>query len=227
MSTAVKIQVVSSGNQKAFEKAVNALKNPRVLIRRVGVLGMSSGVRRLETVLRQDKDAIRTGQLGRSIRVRPNGDGGNQNTIFTVEDARGEFGTNLKYAAQVHFGGRIDPVNAKALAIPLTAQLKRAQVSPRELPLVTQANLKFIPRRSKGKPGIIGYLLLEAGVEGKLDNSATGTKIKGNTKKKGVLLYALARWVWQRANPFLYFSAEDRRVVNEEIFKQWVEGKGK
>lgn len=223
MSTAVKISVKGTGDSLA--KATAALRNPRVLIRRVGVLGMSSGVRRLETVLRADKDAIRTGQLGRSIRVGPNGTGGSQHTIFTVEDARGEFGSNLKYAAQVHFGGRIDPVNAKALAIPLTAQLKRAQVSPRELPLVTQANLKFIPRKSKGKPGIIGYLLLEAGVEGKLDNSATGTKIKGNTKKKGVLLYALARWVEQRANPFLYFSAEDRRVVNDEIFKQWTEGK--
>ncbi len=225
MSTAVKISVKGTGDSLA--KATAALRDPKVLIRRVGVLGMNQGVDRLSRVLKQEKGNVVTGRLSASITVSDSGTGGTQNTIFTVEDARGEFGSNLKYAAQVHFGGRIDPVNAKALAIPLTAQLKRAQVSPRELPLVTQANLKFIPRRSKGKPGIIGYLLLEAGVEGKLDNSATGTKIKGNTKKKGVLLYALARWVWQRANPFLYFSAEDRRVINEEIFPQWLKGGGK
>lgn len=195
----IKITIDRSGDTTLFERASRRLRNPRDMMRKIGVLIMSSAVRRLENVLRKDSDAIRSGRPAASLRVSPQGQGSGD-TIFSLSDTEVEVGSNLPYAAQVHFGGTIFP-KGNALAIPMDPRLRRLGISPRELPDDQIKRLFFRPSKS-GKPNVIGVLLL-----------APKSK-RGKVK----LLYTLALLVRQRPRPFLFVDEEDQQVMREAIF---------
>ena len=146
MAFGVQTTLEITGDKELLKRAAAKHRNPRPLMRQVGVLGMSSAVRRLQTVLKQSDDAVRSGRLAASLNVGPMGQGGNANSIFDLSNSMVTVGTNLLYAAQVHFGGTIMPRNAKALAIPLIPSLQRQQIGPLELD-PTRELLQFIRNR--------------------------------------------------------------------------------
>ncbi len=223
MAVGLKLSLSITGDKDVFERLPKALRNPRPFLEEVGRLGRTSAVNRLPSVLKQDGDAVRTGLLAGSIQ----GSGkGAAYTIFNLSDLKVEFGTNLRYAAQVQNGGRIDPKNAKALAIPLTRQLKIAQLSPSELPQATQDELVFLP--TSKRPNIIGVLLLPAKSKALLEEpnaNRKGRRInpdKGKKRKDGILLYAIAKYVDQQPRPFLFWSDADTREVEKTLIPRWL-----
>ena len=198
MPTGLTMSIEISGDKEMYARVADAMRKPREFMEAVGVYAMSRAVERLETVLRQDADAIRTGRLAASLTVGGGRFGSNPDTVWNLSDTTIECGTNLVYAAQVQYGGDIFPVNAKALAIPLTPKLKRAGLWPSELD-PNRDVLQFVPIQGGN---VIGLLIDE----------------EGETAYGPGPLYALARWVTQEARPYLYFDAEDVRVINEELW---------
>jgi len=207
-----------TGDRGVFERVSNSLRNPRALMQNIGVLAMSRAVERLETVLKQDADAVRTGRLAASLTATVPG-GGTADTIFELADDRVEVGSNVEYAAMRQFGGIIEPREKKALAIPLHPALQRQQVGPLELD-PTGELLRFQPYMG-GKPNVFGLLIDE-------EQELTGRqrKKRGQTPYGPGPLYALAYWVEQRATPFIFFDDEDRAVIETELIPEWLKIEG-
>lgn len=187
------------GDRELFERVSKRLRRPRDLMLQVGVLGASSAVRRLSTVLSQEEDAVRTGRLGASLTVATRGRSG-PDTIFELSDDSVAVGTNLRYAAQVQFGGRIEPATGKALAIPLNKRLKRSRLWPRDLDPGREL-LDFVPISGGASGNVIGLLVDSEGVFG----------------PEGDALYALASYVDQKARPFLFWDDDDMDVIENEL----------
>ncbi|MCO6436544.1 MAG: hypothetical protein J5J06_05605 [Phycisphaerae bacterium] len=202
MALGINITVTRSGDLAMFPRTADRLRKPRKFLAAVGVQLMSSAVRRLPGVLSTSDDAVRTGRLAASLRVNASG-GGSANTIFRLTDRSVTVGSNLPYAAQVHYGGTIYPNQADALAIPLVPQLKRQDISPSQHP---EKERIFFRRHEGGKPNVFGLLFL-------------APKSK---RGKPRLLYALAYLVQQRARPFLYADDNDKRTIAEEIFPKFL-----
>jgi len=173
------------------------MRNPRPLLRAVAILGMGSATVRLNDVLgKKSKDAVRTGRLAASLMV------GDADSVFELGEYQVEFGSNLPYAAQVQYGGTIMPREAKALAIPIPVELKRSRLWPKDF---AEGILQFVPYAGS-KPNVFGLLF---------DPEGTAGYGKGP-------LYALAYWVTQEPKPFLYFSGEDVRIINEELWPKFL-----
>lgn len=211
MALTLNIDVRIEGDRDVLKRIPERLRNPRPLMRKIGVLGMSSAVGRLPDVLKQGGDVARTGRLAKSIRVGAAGNDG-PDTIFELSEARVEVGTNLEYAAQVQFGGIIEPREARALAIPLTKRLKLAGLGPRGVD-PTGELLRFQPYRGS-KPDVFG-LLIDDGKE------LTGRqrKKRGQTKYGPGPLFALAWRVRQEARPFLFWDDEDQREIDRLYYE--------
>lgn len=182
-------------NPEMFTRVADAHRDMAPFFEQVGVQVMSHSVERLETVLSTDNPA-RTGNLMASLNVGATGGGGGD-TIFEVAGDHVRCGTSVPYAAQVHFGGIIEPRNAKALAIPLGDRLKRDQMGPRELD-PTGKHLRFM-LYTGGKPNVFGLLIDDDGDLGYGEGP----------------LFALAYWVPQEPKPFLYIDKEDEEVIAE------------
>jgi len=208
---ALTLSVEIRGDRTMFERCSQAARQPRDFMEKVGVHAMGRAVERMETVLRQDSDAVRTGHLAASLTVGTGGSGGTANTIWELSDTRVEVGSNLVYAAQVHFGGTIVPVNAKGLAIPLTDRLRRAGLGPREVD-PTGELLRFQPVTGS-KPNVIGVLIDD-------DQELTGRqkKARGGTPYGPGALFAIALSVTQQPRPYLYFDDDDERFIAEELW---------
>ena len=221
MAFGVQTSLEITGDKELLKRAAAKHRNPRPFMRQVGVLGMSSAVRRLQTVLKQSDDAVRSGRLAASLNVGPMGQGGNANSIFDLSNSMVTVGTNLVYAAQVHFGGTIQPKNAKALAIPLIPSLQRNQIGPLELD-PTRELLQFIPITGN-KPNVFG-LLINPEVErtGKQKHKRGALpKIQGIPSIPPGPVYVLAWWVTQSPSPYLYWSDEDKREIGL-LWKRWL-----
>ena len=192
-----------------LKQASTGLRSPREFLSRVGVLGMSSSVRRLGEVTIQEEGSIRSGRLGASLRSSVNGG----DTVFELSDTQIEVGSNVPYAAQVHHGGTILPKPGnKALAIPLTTQLKRDHLSPSDIDPQRQL-LTFIPITGM-KPNVVGVLV--DGGKGR-DGKTTPAK----TPYGPGILFIIAYWVTQEPRPFLFWSEEDEREV-QILFRKWI-----
>jgi len=181
----LRLSVAIEGDREMFVRTARTLNNTRPLVEAIGVLGLSSMGRRLATVLKQG-DAIRSGRLAASLTM------GGAGNVFELSDTEVAVGSNLPYAAQVHFGGFILPKDAKALAIPLDPILQRQGIGPREY----AGELRFQPIMG-AKPNVMGLLI---------DDKADAP------------MYALAYWVNQPARPYAYWDEEDQRVIDEELF---------
>ena len=199
------ITVDFSGDRELFERVSKTLRRPRELLRMIGVHVMSQAVGRLSETLAMGEN-VRTGRLAASLTVSPSGDG-SEDTIFELSDSRVVVGTNLRYAAQRQYGGRITPRSGKALAIPLPAKLKRLELWPSELD-PDRESLEFVPIRGGASGNVVGLLVDPEGEFGFGENAA---------------LYALAGYVDQEPRPYLYVDEEDRRVIDEELVPKWLE----
>jgi phage gpG-like protein len=175
-------------------------------MRRIGQYGVAQAQYRLTRVLKPDAE-VRTGSLANSL------------TVFEVSDHHVVMGSNLVYAAQVHHGGTIFPgPGRKALAIPVLASLQRQQLGPLDID-PNREHLQFIPFRSS-KPNVVGGLFNP-------DAELTGRQRKKRGRLSGYppgLLFVLATSVTQKARPFLYFDDDDKRLIREELFAQWIRG---
>lgn len=223
MGLGLRVTVTRSGDVEMLPRTQLRLRRPRTFMTAVGVQLMSSAVRRLPSVLSQSDGAIRTGKLAASLtpisaiaslppplrsvfQTRGPVPGskaaeGLLHNIFRSSENTVTVGSNLRYAAQVHHGGTIYPEKADALAIPLTPQLKREEISPSRHP--QKERLFFVPHEG-GKPNVFGLLFLN------------------RKRKEPLLLYALAHLVKQKARPFLYADDEDRRVIAEELWPRFL-----
>jgi len=173
----------------------------------VGHYQLSQAVQRLENVLSQGDDAIQTGNLGASL------------TTFEVGDNYVTSGSNLVYAAQVQFGGIIEPVNARALAIPLDPRLQRQKLGPLDIDPNREA-LQFIPYTGS-KPNVFGLLI---NPQEERDGGTKGRRDKGTLSGWPTgPLYALAYWVSQEPRPYLYIDDEDVAAI-AGMWHTWMNG---
>ena len=171
------------------------------------MLAMESAGERLTTVLKGESD-LRTGALDASLRVDDNGRG-NEDSIFELSDDSVTVGSNLVHAAQVHFGGRIEPkAGNKALAIPLPVGLKRDKQSPRDLD-PNRDVLRFVPFVGGASGNVFGGLVDDENEFGFGEDE---------------LLFVLARFVDQPPRPFLFWDEDDKRTIREDLFPIWLEG---
>lgn len=192
----------------ALEKAQEAYRRPRTLLRRIGVLQMSSAARRLSASLKQTKGGIRSGRLMASIQAGAQ-DSAGPDTVWRISDSMAEVGSNVPYAAMRQYGGTIRPKPPlKNIAIPLTAAAKRAGTWPRDYP---EDALDFIPLHR----GRLSGLLVAR------DTIGAGKRKQART---GDAVFALMTEVTQTGTPYLFVDDEDRRVVAEELFPQWLRG---
>jgi len=197
MAINIRTRIDVSGPAGDLAEIGRRIRSPRPLLRAVAILGMDSATVRLNDVLgKKSKDAVRTGRLAASLMI------GDADSVFELGEYQVEFGSNLPYAAQVQYGGTIMPREAKALAIPIPVELKRSRLWPKDF---EEGILQFLPYTGS-KPNVFGLLF---DPEGELGYG------------KGPL-YALAYWVTQEPKPFLYFSDEDVRIINEELWPKFL-----
>lgn len=207
MSFSQTVTLDISGDVGLFERVAKAHRNTRPLMMAIGLRGLRSAVGRLESVLNEDAD-VRTGALGASIRVDDTGRG-NADSIFELSDDSVTVGSNLVYAAQVHFGGRIEPkAGNKALAIPLPVGLKRDKRSPRDLD-PNRDVLRFVPFIGGASGNVFGGLVDDENEFGFGEDE---------------MLFVLARFVDQPPRPFLFWDDDDKRTIRDDLFPIWLEG---
>lgn len=199
-----------TGDQDILQRTSAKLRNPRHFMEAIGVYTMGRAVERLAANRTTDES---TGALHASLAI---GTGGSADTVFELGDDYVETGTNLPYAAMRQFGGIIEPKNAKALAIPLPAKLKRSGKSPRDLD-PNQEILRFVPYKGS-KPNIFGLL-----IDDEIKLTGRQRKKRGTTEYGPGPLFALAYWVRQEARPIHFFDEEDRRVINEELWAAYLD----
>lgn len=212
MATGLNYTVTIKQSSDRFDRARAAFRDPRRLLRSIGVLGLSSAVGRLESVLKMDSQ-VRTGRLGASLKInRPD-------NVFELSMDEVSFGTNLPYAAQVQKGGPIVPKNGKALAIPLDPRLARHGIGPREFDPSGEL-LRFVP--VKNSPNVIGLLVMD-----EEEDFGGSLKFGGDSDAKGrsEALYALASFVVQDPRPYLYFSEDDLQRIRGEVYENWLSGR--
>lgn len=199
----------------ALERARGAFRSPKLLLRRIAVQQMRSAHERLERNLRQGSDVVREGKLAASIKAGANGSP-NANTVWRISDSVAEVGSNLPYAAMRQYGGTIKPKPPlKNIAIPLPISFKRARTWPRHLP---KDSLDFIPLH---RGNLTGLLVARE----KISHTAETGRGKRRAKaRRGEAVFALMTEVTQTGTPYLYVDDEDRRIVAEELFPQWLRG---
>jgi phage gpG-like protein len=210
MAYAVRTTITVEGDRKMFIRTAERHEDFASFMRAVGVLVMSSSLTRLTSVLAQNpaESAVRSGNLTASLRVGGSGQGGfgrpsvqSPHTVWHDSKDHVEVGSNLVYAATVHFGsppGGIRPTSGKYLAIPIPTRLKRSGRWPRDLD-PRREHLRFIPTKG-GKAEAV--LVDEEGTLG---------------FGKGVL-YALKQSVDIKARPYLFISDDDQRTIRDELY---------
>ena len=218
MALTINSSLKATGDRDMYLRTAKRLKDRRPLLRRVGVLMMSSAAGRLTRVLKQGDNVARSGRLAKSIAVGTQGRGSGD-TIFRMTNSSVAVGSNLPYAAQVHFGGTIVPRKGKALAIPLSARLQRLQLSPRDLP---RDELQFVPAKRSG--GVIGFLVNRGRSVSLGERSSISFRKSKSGGTRQSALFMLVRKVTQRPRPFLFFDDDDRRTIDQFALEH-LEGK--
>lgn len=124
-------------------------------------------------------------------------------SVYTKNEGNGKYEfiakvQGIKYARIHQYGGVIKPVNAKAIAIPLTPEASKK--GPRDWP---DGELIYV--KSEGKAPTLC------------------TQAKGNSKKKGykkgdmIAQYVLVKAVTIPGRPYLVVQKEDARLLKERM----------
>jgi len=217
------------GDRDMLERVATRLRSRTRFHEQIGLLGMSQAMSRLSDKMAASEGGIRRGFLQNSFNVARAGGGGGQDgatfsrsggdehTILEADEQGGAYGSNLPYAAQRNFGGRITPTGGKkALAIPLDDRLRRHGISPSKLDPARKL-LDFV-RISGGASGNVFGLLV--------DNEGIVGQLAGGKKGEGEAVYALARYVDQEGWFFAGWTPEDVRILEEDLFPGWLGVKG-
>ena len=93
---AIVMTVEQSGDTLVFERMADATENMRPFLEKVGVFGVSQAQLRLTQRLTPGEDRISSGHLVNSL--APGGKG----AVLELDDNKGEYGSIVRYAAQVH-----------------------------------------------------------------------------------------------------------------------------
>ena len=125
--------------------------------------------------------------------------------VYEANESHVVVGSNLPHAAQVHFGGTIRPVRGKALAIPLTDQLKRSGRWPSDF---GRDELAFVP--SEESSGVVGFLFAKTA--------------KG--RRRGKPLFMLVTKVTQRARPYAYIDGNDVDRI-KQLWSEHLDAEGR
>jgi len=189
-----------TGDREMFHRSAARLNDLSDFLKTTGAYVMSSALRRLPQVLSMGADVVRTGRLSASLAAADKG-GGSEHTIWWQGLTSVEVGSNLPYAAHVHYGGTIVArPPRKYLAIPRKRSLRLGGgIMPRHLDPAKEV-LRFVPAKPGGKA--VGYLVDDKGTLG----HGTG------------VLYVLVPSVTHRPRPYLFMDAEDRRTIFEELW---------
>lgn len=206
---ATKTSLEFTGDWAQFPRAAERLDKPRELLRKIGVLGMSSSARRCQAAI-AGREGISTGELYASLHAGAEGMPA-EGTIFDLGETEVIVGSNLPYAAQRNFGGIIEPKEAGALAIPVVDRLKRERLSPSELD-PNRSILRFQPITG-GKANVFAVLIDEGS-----EPTGRQRKRRGSTAYGPGILYVLAYWVRQEGAFFMGWDREDERVIEEDLF---------
>ena len=113
-------------------------------------------------------------------------------------------GTNLRYAAQRHFGGELEPTRARALAIPLPG-VRKSMARPKRW----GDRLVYLPPGDGGDADSRGVLATKRG--------------KGK-KAKYTPRFALRARVTQPARPFLVWQDDDQAYAERAIVRHLTGG---
>lgn len=140
----------------------------------------------------------KTGRLRNAIGVKTRIDGKGKYTFIAKVQG-------VKYARLQQYGGIIKPTNAKALAIPLTAEAEKR--SPR-----SWGKKLFFMEASKGKSETIGILAINKG--------------RGKNARP-VPQYALRRSVRVVGRPYLVVHKEDATLLRRRAKEAIAKGMGK
>lgn len=203
---AVQVTLEWTGDTDKFERAAKRVRNPRELMKQIGIVGMRGSFERLRKSL--DAGGIKTARLAGSLNVAADGGGGTTNTIFDLQKERVVIGSNLPYAAQKNFGGRIEPRPPnKALAIPLTDSLKRSGIGPRGID-PSGDSLAFVPIVGGASGNVFGLLVVD-------DDDFGGNR-------QGTALFALARYVDQEPSLFMGWDGGDVQVIETDVWPKFL-----
>jgi len=204
---AVTLTVTFAGDVDMHQRLQGAVADPKPFLKEVAVFGMARAQERLLASLNPDDGGATSGHLVNSLTI------GGVDAIFELSDTQTAWGSNLRYAAQVNEGGFIEPKTGKALAIPLTPQLKRSGLWPRDF---EPGQLTFI-HYTGDKPNIFG-LLIDAGkpLEGKQ------RKKRGQTPFGPGPLFALAYWVNQVGKHYLEIREEDLEEIAGPMWQRHI-----
>jgi phage gpG-like protein len=207
---AVKATLDFTGDWDRFERASIRLREPRELMRAVGVLGMSSSHDRLQTHV-SSREGISTGMLGASLQATEQGAGG-ADTIFEVWANSVEVGSRVVYAAIRNFGGWIRPIPpGKALAIPLLERIKRSGVSPSEAD-PSREIYEFVPVPGGGAKGNVIGLLVD-----------TENQFGARGGEVGEAHYVLVSEVYQEGWRFMGWDDGDERTIEEDLWPKFLQ----
>ena len=207
---ATKVSLEFTGDWAQYPRAADRLEGPRELLRKIGVLGMSSSARRCQAAVAAHGEGISTGKLYNSLHAGSRGMPA-EGTIFDLSEAEVVIGSNLPYAAQRNFGGIIEPKTAKALAIPVVDRLRREGIEPHELD-PDRSMLRCQPITG-AKPNVFAVLIDEG-----QDPTGRQRKRRGSTAYGPGILYVLAYWVRQEGAFFMGWDQEDEKVIEKDLF---------
>ena len=145
-----------------------------------------------------------------------------QSLALRLDDVSVTVGSNLIYAPIQQLGGTVLPRGHKYLAIPVSPQLRRRGVWPRDIP---RDDMKFVKAAHIriGAHSWTGPALVRARdteVETPFEGAGkrgTGAPRKRPVRKSGEVMFALVKRVTIRGRPYLTFSAEARAFALREL----------
>lgn len=201
--------------QSAFDRLAAVGRSPRRTLGRIGLYIRREAQRALRTRLRTW--GVSSGRLSRSL-------------AMVVDKASVTVGSNLVYAAVQQLGGTIRPRSGKFLAIPVSRQLQRRGVWPRDLP---RDSMKYVPNAEIriGSHSWTGPALVAA-----QDETVPGRKRSDGSrgadrvvKRAGEVMFALVRKSKIRGRPYLSFDSRAHAFAMAQLeleFRDAAAGRG-
>lgn len=208
MAIGLTFRPASEANRRlaaAFTRLRNTATDVRVALGRIGMFVRRNAQRLLRQ--RQRTWGPMTLRLSRSLAI-------------VVERNAVRVGSNLVYAAIQQLGGEVRPKTAKFLAIPVSPQLRRRGVWPRDLP---RDSMKWVPNADIriGSHSWKGPALVRA-----TDETRPGTPRKNGSqgkdrivKRAGEVMFALVRRASIQGRPYLVFDAPAQVFALAEFSK--------
>lgn len=204
-SQSLTLKTTVTGDVDMYPRTADRMKHHRGFLRVVGVYIMARSLQRLVPQLGYGTDVVRTGRLTSSIGPSPTpqqpGD-----TINDLSDHKIVVGSNVPYAAIMHFGGTIRPIPPnRALAWPRKRSLQLGGgIQPSQLDPDRKV-LEFIPTKHAKSIGVL------------VDKKGTLGHGKG-------ILYVLIAKSRRDPRPYLHIDEQDEDYIVNTLWPRHLEG---